>query len=415
LPSKLFIISLNKNKMIGKRFFAVLFMVASMFACSSDDDGNANNVVAPAVYEFTRNGSTTVDFSGQTTRIEMGEEMVGKLLDFSATQQQLQDMFANENSPFADATLNSSDKSIRSKTAASTDFFSTNNAVSAQVKADLASFLDRQVSEILVNQNTNAAPGVAGQIADGSSVRYVNGEGLEFDQLYIKSLIGALMTDQMLNNYLSTSVLDQGTNRTDNDTEILASGKNYTTMEHKWDEAYGYVYGTSSNVADPNTNLGEDSFINKYIGRVENDPDFTGIAAAIFNAFKLGRAAIVAKNYTVRDEQANIIREKISELIGIRAVYYLQQAKLGLNNDPADYGAAFHDISEGYGFIYSLQFTRKPNTNEPYFTRSEVMSFLDDLMGDGENGLWDVENTTLDNLSNAIASRFNFTLEEAAN
>ena len=52
----------------------------------------------------------------------------------------------------------------------------------------------------------------------------------------------------------------------------------------------------------------------------------------VYDAFKLGRAAIVAKNYTVRDEQVEILREKISMIIGIRAVYYLQGGKANLGS-----------------------------------------------------------------------------------
>ena len=51
------------------------------------------------------------------------------------------------------------------------------------------------------------------------------------------------MADQMLNNYLGSAVLDAGTNTADNDAGTLADGKNYTTMEHKWDEGFGYLYG----------------------------------------------------------------------------------------------------------------------------------------------------------------------------
>ena len=48
-----------------------------------------------------------------------------------------------------------------------------------------------------------------------------------------------------------------------------------------------------------------DSFLNKYLSRVEGDSDFAGIAEEIYNAFKLGRAAIVAKDYTTRNVQAD--------------------------------------------------------------------------------------------------------------
>jgi hypothetical protein len=103
----------------------------------------------------------------------------------------------------------------------------------------------------------------------------------------------------------------------------------------------------------------------------------------------------------------------ISEIIGIRAVYYLQQAKLALQQPTPDFGGAFHDLSEGYGFIYSLQFTRRPGAQGPYFSKAEADAFIEDLLDDGPNGLWDVTPATLDALSEAIADRFNFTVAQA--
>jgi hypothetical protein len=213
-----------------------------------------------------------------------------------------------------------------------------------------------------------AARGVAGQIADGSSVRYVNPKGLEWDQAFAKGLIGALVADQVLNHYLASSVLDAGDNVQKNNDGLTEDGKSYTTMEHKWDEAYGYVYGHPSvSATNPNSALtnNSDPYFFKYLGRVDSDPDFAGIAEETFDAFKLGRAAIVAGDYDVRDEQIAILRENISEVIGIRAVYYLQAGKRALEDGKM--GTAFHDLSEGYGFIYSLRFTHNPETNAPYF------------------------------------------------
>ncbi|MGC1516465.1 MAG: DUF4856 domain-containing protein, partial [Maribacter sp.] len=94
--------------------------------------------------------------------------------------------------------------------------------------------------------------------------------------------------------------------------------------------------------------------------------------------------------------------------------YYLQQARPSLSQENPAYGTAFHDLSEGYGFIYSLQFTRKPNSNEPYFTKAEVDAFLVDLLDDGPNGLWDVEDETLETMATNIAERFDFTLAAAS-
>ncbi|WP_299314115.1 DUF4856 domain-containing protein [uncultured Aquimarina sp.] len=386
-------------------------------SCSSDDDTTIVGVEAPATYEFQRDGASTVSFSGQTTRIAMAEVIISEFTDNTSTEGIIDAMFDHQENAddFEDAALNLSDKSVRSKTAASADYFSANVTDAAAIKADFDGWIKSQIDEVFPNWAIPATAGNSGvlQEAGGGSNRYVNAKGLELNQAFAKSLIGGLMTDQALNNYLGTAVLDEADNIANNDNGVVVDGKSYTNMEHKWDEAYGYLYGASVNAANPNATIGaDDSFLNKYIGRVEGDTDFEGIAEEIYNAFKLGRAAIVAKNYTVRDQQAAIIREKISEIIAIRAVYYLQQGKVALEASIIDYASAFHDLSEGYGFIYSLQFTRRSDSNAPYFTRTEVQSLIDDLMG-GTNGLWDVTPATLDAMSETIASKFDFTVAQA--
>ncbi len=398
-----------------RKFYIIPLLAATFFAsCKSDDNGGSElpKIDNPTSYTFERNGESTVSFGGQTTRIKMGEEIISALKDPTNTKADIESMFAHVegNANFSDAALNASDKSVRSKTAASEDYFKANTTDGNAIKADFESWIAAQDDEIFENWNNDATKGNAGNIqeAGGGATRYVSAKGLEYNQAINKGLIGALMVDQALNNYLSPAVLDAATNRADNDAGTVASGKTYTTMEHKWDEAYGYVYGLNADPANPNADLGADNFLNKYIGRVEGDTDFAGIAADIYNAFKLGRAAIVAKDYKVRDEQAEIIREEISKVIGIRAVYYLQQGKANLATDKA---SAFHDLSEGFGFVYSLQFTRKPNTSEPYFTKAEVDAFISTLTAG--NGFWDLDAATLDTMSDAISAEFDFTTVEA--
>ncbi|GAA4274461.1 DUF4856 domain-containing protein [Aquimarina gracilis] len=391
-------------------------------SCSDDDDGPGTNAInEPATYAFERNGESTVSFGGQTTRIAMSEEIISAFKNSTLTDAEavIDAMFAHEKDAtnFSDPTLNASDKSVRSKTAASQDFFSANAVVASQIKEEFDGWIKSQVDEVFPNWETPASAGTAGFIEEGGtdpSIRYVNDKGLELNQAFGKSLIGALMVDQSLNNYLGTAVLDDINNsRPDNDNEVIVEGKSYTNMEHKWDEAYGYLYGASEDKTNPNATIGaDDSFLNKYIGRVENDSDFEGTAKIIYDAFKLGRAAIVAKEYDVRDQQAAIIRKEVSKVIGIRAVYYLQQGKRGLEGTVVDQAAVFHDLSEGFGFIYSLQFTRNPDTNESYFSRTEVQVLLAQLMG-GTNGLWDVTTETLQTMSETIAAKFDFTVEEA--
>ncbi|PKB43865.1 uncharacterized protein DUF4856 [Cellulophaga sp. RHA19] len=399
------------------KVFVGLFVASAIFtSCSSDDNGDdtsgGKNVVAPATYVFENNGESSVDFGGQTTRIKMGQEFISALKDNSKTEAELDAMFTHQEgaADFSDEDLNSSGKSIRSKVAASADYFSANTTASMAIKEQLDLWISEQVTDVFPNWDVDAVAGSAGKIqqAGGGSTRYVNGKGLEYNQAIAKSIIGGLMVDQMLNNYLSTAVLDEATNIEDNDAGTLVDGKNYTNMEHKWDEAYGYLYGNEDTPATPE--LGKDSFLNEYLGKVEEDADFAGIANDVYEALKLGRAAIVAKNYVVRDEQVEIIREKISKVIAVRAVHYLQSGKNNLTSDKA---SAFHGLSEAFGFINSLRFTRDNLTGSPVLSSTKIDGYMDTLMAD--NGFWDVTPATLDMISDEISAAYGFTKEQAAN
>ena len=398
--------------------------VAIMASCSGSDDDTPSDdtfdtIETPASYVFTNDaGESTVSFTGQTARIAMAEELFDALGDVSGTVKtvdELINMLAHEagNDDFTDTSLNPLSNQIWSKLAESVDYFKDETgaltADSDVVRTYIEDVITEQANDVLTSFSNAASEGVAGQLVSTSRTVYVNGDGVELDQVFAKSLIGALMTDQIINDYLTLS------QTADNETIDTEAGETYTTMEHYWDEAYGYLYGAEADTENPV--LGADSFLNKYLNSVDGDDDFTGIAEDILNAFKLGRAAIVAEEYDIRDEQIEIIREKISQVIGVRAVYYLAAGQEALNADEVDFPSAFHSISEGLGFVYSLQFTRKANvdTPTPYFTGTEVQGFLDQIL-DVEGGLWN-ENTatTLGELAEEIAAEFTFTVEEAAN
>ena len=397
---------------------ALIISVSLIFSCEEKE--SIPSVSAPATYSFQRNGQSSISFTGQTNRIRMAEEIGAAFLDFNnTTEALLLEMFRNADaeggdvSPFSESTLNGADQNIKSKVASSNVLFSANTAESAIIKADFENWIAGQIDEIFPYRNQLASAGSAGQLADGTSTRYVNAKGLEYNQAFTKSLIGALMMDQMVNHYLSKPVLDAGTNRTNNDEEITVEGKPYTTMEHYWDEAYGYLFGNASNLENPMTELGSsDGYLNRYLGRVDADEDFSGIAQEIYEALKLGRAAIAAKQYDLRDAQASIIQQKLSETIAIRAIYYLQQGKIALENE--QYGTAFHDLSEGFGFIYSLRFTHNPLIGSSFFEKSEVDQMIENLYG-SEHGFWDINGETLDAISENIAAKFDFTVTQAGN
>lgn len=392
--------------------FAALPLAALGFVSCSDDDSKNNNpsYTVPTEYVFERNGATTVDHKGQTQRLQMLAEFdvysknKAGFPTFDDTK--VFNMFANQNNPFGDAALNSSGKQLRDKTAASADYFSANTVEAAAIKATFDGLFN-EMGDVAAAYATAASAGNAGSIEDGK--RLINGKGLEINQAIIKGLMGACFLDQTLNNYLSTTVLDE--TRTANDAGTVEAGKNYTTMEHKWDEAYGYLFGHRTTNADGTPKL---FFWESYLNTVDGNQHFTGIASDIKKAFIKGRAAIVNKDYATRDAQIKIIKAKLSVVGAVRAVFYMNEGKALLSGDPAVTVKAFHGLSEAYGFISGLRYTNNPATNAPYFTGTEVNAMLANLTG-GTNGLWDANHTSaaIDTISASIAQRFGFTVAEA--
>ena len=149
---------------------------------------------------------------------------------------------------------------------------------------------------------------------------------------------------------------------------------------------------------------------------VNDDEDFRGIADTIYLAFRTGRAAITVSNYEVRDEQTVILQRELSRVMAIRTVFYLQQGRIKLEaarNSAGEYGDAFHDISEGLGFLLGLRYTQDPTTNQPYYTPTEITNWFETITTGTPNGLWDIELSTLDTISDMIAEPFGFSSAEA--
>ncbi len=349
-------------------------------------------VEIPYSYEFARAGKSTVSFSGQTARLNMADELYAALNTNTFTKAQMLEMF-NDGTGFTGEGLNTSGKKMGNKTAASPLASAT---VKPQFDAMIADFADN----VIPNWATDAANGQAGVLTDATRTIHVNAKGHEIDQTFIKGIIGAMTLDQIVNNYITPYQLDSGTRTADNTNKTLSSGKDYTDMEHKWDEGFGYLYGQE---ADPTrldlgvSPTGNGTTLNKYFKKV-NASSHPGMAVQVFDAFRRGRAYIVANQYDKRDEQAEIIKKELSKLIAQKAVDYINgyMSKIADGNT-AD---AFHALSEGYGFVMSLQFTND-GTDTPYFSNSEVNAFLASM-----DNFWTVENSTLESIRDEISSKF---------
>ena len=363
---------------------------------TTDPDTTEPTLVIPDTYSFNREGNSSVSYSGQTSRLEMAAELGSHLNDETKTKAELETMF-NEGTGFNNSDLDGSGKKIGNKTASSSKASST---VKAQFDSLIVHFT-RDVAPAVISA-TDADSAVAGIYtdpgADGRTVK-INAKGHEINQLFIKGLMGALVADQIIWGYLTTSKLDGGTNIADNDAGTLVDGKNYTTMEHYWDEGFGYLYGMDTDISNSSIE-GSDVLVSKYLAKVDAS-SLPGIAKEIYDAFKHGRAAIVAGDYTVRDQQAEIIKTKISHIIGRKAADYLKSGASKIKD--GKWADAHHALSEGWGFILSLQFTKNPATGEPYYSNTEVNQMLNDI-----DNFWAVSTTDLESMASSIESKFGF-------
>ena len=414
----LFKLILNKMTLFNiKQTLFVIAIISLIVSCKKDEVKPTTNnnttdtitkvgYIVPTTYTFNDTSSkSTVDFSGQKTRLVMLEQ-IGNLMGgtLPVKESSLLNMF--DGTGFTVDSLNTSGKRLSDKTAASIDYFTGNLGE----KNEILDAFKKQMkeAEVATNANIEASEGKAGSYIDETKKRYFSANGLEPQQVFLKGIMGACLLDQTLNSYLSSTKLDGGSTKTDNTNRVLVSGKNYTTMEHAWDEAYGYIFGNDNLNANPAIY----KYWSSYINQVDVDPDFSTVKENIINAFIKGRAAITNKDYITRDAQIAIIKKEMSKVVAVRAVYYMNEGKGKLAMDNGK--AAFHALSEGYGFIWSLRFTQNPDTKLPYFSKEEVKSLLDRLMG-GKNGLYDVDylNIELDKIAQDIATRFGFTLGQA--
>jgi len=368
---------MKTQNLLKSIFFSSLVIFSS---CSKDNDSVTPvdcTVVAPNMYDYLVNDSSTVTYTGQTARLQMAAEIMTALSDPNTTASALKAMFDHQagSLDFADALLNASSKQIKSKTAGYQDATS---QMHIQMKFD--EWFDDYATNVAPNMNQMATAGVPGMVGN----RELNAKGMEYDQIVVKSLIGALCLDQVVNGYLSEIKIGDAV---DNTTRNPDEDKNATAMEHHWDEGYGYIYGVDTDHST--AEILNDVLLGKYVNKFEDH------RATIFDAFKMGRQAIVENCSDERDRQAQIIKETLSKVVALKAEGYLRDAAAS-DDLSADY---FHDLSEGYGFILSLQFTHTED-GTPYFTHSEINTMLENL--EAGNGFWDRTDAELIEMADAI-------------
>jgi hypothetical protein len=370
----LFKIILNNinNKTPMKKLFSLSFIQVALLAtglvfiqsCTPPDDEPQYDV--PTTYNFTN-----VSYSGQTTRLDMLAEFItyiksantpGVTLD----AQKMKDMFANENSQFADAGLNTSGKQLKNKC----------------FPTDVAYYESIFDAAALASQSSvPGSDGVAGIVTSTTDAtkKYLQSEnGFDYAQIIEKGLMGSIIYYQAVGYYLTE---DEVGDAVDNTTVTAGEG---TPMEHNWDEAFGY-FGVP--IDFPVTTTGT-----RYWGKYSTQLDAVlGTNTIIMNAFLKGRAAISNKDMETKNEQLVIITENWERIAVGAAIRYLNQAKEAIGND----AERNKTLSECLGFLRALQYSPTKK-----ITNTELNQVLAHI---GDN-FYQVTISDLDNARNLLST-----------
>lgn len=391
--------------MLIKPTFALLAITVLAVSCDDDDahdlrpdvDYTVLNNQAPYADQFKDEaGATTVDLTDGNYRHKMFQALnYYSSSNISAkttiNAEQLKKMFSNTGNPFVDiststisvtgSVLNASGVQIKNVTASSLAA-SAADAVRAKLEGDFDA-----IAAASLSVNETAAKGKAGKLDN----YLVDAKGIETIQIIQKSLIGALQLD-----YISNVLMDKGLQA---DNHSVVSGKNYSQLEHNWDEAYGlltlnpvYLYNTTTATASTDAKRETVEFaLGSYIWEY-NKAGYP----EIFPAFLKGRAAIVNNDKAELEVQATFIRTQMEVAIAQAALGYLAKWKVSGATVPAQ----AHAIGEGLGFIYSLRFATLHDADAAWSD-----SIINGLVGSA-NGFWDLDVTKINTASDAIRAKF---------
>lgn len=315
-------------------------------SCQPEDDFS---YTVPETYNFEN-----VSYSGQTNRLDKMEEITSYVKSAHAVNAsaldaaKLKDMYGdNAGNHFSTTELNSSTKQLKNKTIATE-------------QTNFEAYMD---AVAVASQSTamTASSGQAGIATNNAGTKFylLNENGIELAQVIEKGLMGACF-------YYQGTAVYMGAGKMEVDNITVTDGEG-TKMEHHWDEAFGYV-GLNKNFP---TNTSDIRFWGKYTNVHEA---VYPLNEKIMNAFLKGRAAISAKDLDTRDEQITLLRKNWELVVAATSIYYLNKVKDDLTTDPA---AAYHGLSEIYGFVSSL----KHGTGGSGITAAQVNSILTNLFG----------------------------------
>jgi hypothetical protein len=332
--------------MLHHRFASLALFTALAFGLGACDSAapESDLIDAPDTYSFTRDGASTVSYSGQTERLDMLAAMKDYLKQGDAgeviSEQALLDMFENAGGDGGGHFTFTSEKQLKGKAFAPD--------LDARLFEDI--FADAAEASVAGSAGTVAEDGTAGLLTreNSGNTILVDARGREFTQLVEKGLMGSVFYNQIYNVYLTDDRIGP-----DVENDELVEGENYTPMEHHWDEAFGY-WGAPVDFSSnwPEERADEDRFWAHYSNGADDE---LGTNDAIMDAYIMGRTAIVNDDDAVKNAQRDVLYEQHELVAAATAVHYINDT-LG-HLDEGNIGEAFHTLSEAWAFVNALRYS----------------------------------------------------------
>ena len=341
----------------------------------------------PNTYEIT-GAFAPAAYNGQIRRIAQLQEIV----DSSRNEPiywDIREALPNPNRNQFASTDSQGDSDIRTKIDELN--FDNGNTSVADRFAELA---DSLTLSSQANFAVSARNGRAGMITTGNNKRHVSANGLEYIQLLEKGLYGALLYDQMVDDYLRPTQAGAQNPAGNNET---AAGSDYSTegtaRQHAFDEAFGYLAANPNTYPNSaNTSNGDGKFIANYLFDFSDEIEANyGVnpSQKLMDAFIFGRSVLKAgegfgpSNETTNEAYYNaaVADIKLYTEIGLATAAYDY-----LNDAIQDVTDAdkVHHLSEALAFIYALSFNA-----EGRLSATQAHAALQ-TMG------WDANNPSLD-------------------
>jgi hypothetical protein len=288
---------------------------------------------------------------------------------------------------------------------------------------------------------TNRANNMVPNDPSGSPITkvFVSAEGYDLQQLLQKFLLGAVAFSQGADDYLDDDVAGKGLMASN---EGPAEGKNYTPLEHNWDEGFGY-FGAARDYASYTDDEiamkgGRDDWQGAHDtnedGAIDLKSEFifghavnagkrdrghsTDLTHDAFHAFHAGRTLITGAGGALSDAQMEELKGHRDtailaweQAIAATVIHYINDVIGDMKSDDYDFYDHAKHWGEMKGFALSFQFNpRSPLSGDEFVAIHAAMGTAPEL----DPTKFEAYEASLLEARTTIQVAYGFTVEDAA-